>query len=170
MRDLLIRLAQSGLVQAKWTDEILDEVFRSLRRNRPDLDADRLARTRQLMNCAVRDCLVVDYQAITKILDLPDSDDNHVLAAAIKAHAQVILTSNVKHFPHEALTTWNIEAKEADAFVLDQIYLNRGIVHSAVQQIADSWNRPPGTFEDVLAGLERNGLFESAAALRTSAT
>lgn len=36
-RDLLIRIAQAGLVQAKWTDAILDEVFTSLADNRPDL-------------------------------------------------------------------------------------------------------------------------------------
>jgi len=50
LRDLLIRVAQAGLVQARWTDEILDEVFQSLAQNRPDLDAARLERTRSLMN------------------------------------------------------------------------------------------------------------------------
>ncbi|HST63768.1 MAG TPA: hypothetical protein VLM05_01155 [Mycobacteriales bacterium] len=58
LRDLLIRLAQSGLVTAKWTDRILDEVFDSLARDRPDLDPVRLLRTRTLMVRAVRDCLV----------------------------------------------------------------------------------------------------------------
>lgn len=29
LRDVLIRLAQTGLVQAKWTETILDETFRS---------------------------------------------------------------------------------------------------------------------------------------------
>ena len=28
-------------MQAKWTEQILDEVFESLRRQRPDLDPDR---------------------------------------------------------------------------------------------------------------------------------
>lgn len=58
LRDLLIRIAQSGLVQAKWSDAILDEMFRNLIKNRPDLDPVRLDRTRALMNRAVRDCLV----------------------------------------------------------------------------------------------------------------
>ena len=34
-RDLLIRIAQAGLVQAKWTDAILDEVFDNLTTNVP---------------------------------------------------------------------------------------------------------------------------------------
>jgi hypothetical protein len=59
LRDLLIRIAQAGLVQAKWTNQILDEVFSNLREDRPDLDATALDRTRCLMVKAVRDCLVV---------------------------------------------------------------------------------------------------------------
>jgi hypothetical protein len=55
MRDLLIRIAQARLVQAKWTDKILDEVFENLRVNRPNLDPKALARTRELMIGAVRD-------------------------------------------------------------------------------------------------------------------
>jgi hypothetical protein len=50
LRDVLIRVAQEGLVQAKWTDQILDEVFRNLRKDRPDLDPTKLRRTRVLMN------------------------------------------------------------------------------------------------------------------------
>lgn len=42
LRDLLIRIAQAGLVQAKWTHKILDEVLHTLR---------------GLVNASVRDCL-----------------------------------------------------------------------------------------------------------------
>ncbi|MBO0845297.1 MAG: PIN domain-containing protein [Nocardioides sp.] len=96
LRDLLIRVAQAGLVQAKWTDQILDEVFRNLAMNRPDPDPQRLARTRDLMNRAVRDCLVTGYEPLVDAVDLPDPGDRHVLAAAIKARAQVIVTHNLK--------------------------------------------------------------------------
>jgi hypothetical protein len=72
LRDLLIRVAQAGLVQAKWTDQILDEVFGNLATNRPDLDPQRLARTRELMNRAVRDCLVTGYEPLVAAVDLPD--------------------------------------------------------------------------------------------------
>ncbi len=34
-RDLLVRLAQTGLVQAKWTDRILDEVLAAVSKSRP---------------------------------------------------------------------------------------------------------------------------------------
>lgn len=166
LRDLLIRVAQAGLVQAKWTDQILDEVFDNLAANRPDLDAQRLARTRELMNRAVRDCLVTGYEALIDAIELPDPGDRHVLAAAIKARAQVIVTRNLKDFPSAVLEQWDMEAKSADDFILDQIDLNRDAVYGAVQRIADSRGNPPATFSDVLAMLERDGLVESAAALR----
>jgi predicted nucleic acid-binding protein len=167
LRDLLIRMAQGGLVQAKWTDEILDEMFRNLKENRPDLDPVKLQRTRELMIRSVRDCLVTGYQPLVSILDLPDPGDRHVLAAAIKANAQVIVTNNLKDFPAGALAPWNVEAKDADAFVLDQIDLSKSVVYGAVQQIADSRHSPPTTVADVLAELERSGLIESVIALRT---
>jgi predicted nucleic acid-binding protein len=166
LRVLLIRVAQAGLVQANWTDQILDEVFRNLAMNRPDLDPERLARTRDLMNRAVRDCLVTGYEPLVDALDLPDPGDRHVLAAAIKARAQVIVTHNLKDFPPTVLEKWDMEAKSADDFILDQIDLSRDSVYGAVQRIADSRANPPPTFADVLAMLERDGLVESVAALR----
>ncbi len=165
LRDLLIRLAQAGLVQAKWTDQILDEVFRNLITNRPDLDPARLDRTRDLMNQAVRDCLVAGYEPLINAVTLPDPDDRHVLAAAIKARAQVIVTDNLQDFPAHTLTAWDMEAKSADAFILDQIDLNRDAVYASVQRIADSRSSPPATMSDVLVQLERGGLVESVAAL-----
>ncbi|WP_202872842.1 PIN domain-containing protein [Kribbella capetownensis] len=55
------------------------------------------------MNKASRDVLVRGYDPLIEIVDLPDADDRHVLAAAIKAHAQLIVTDNTKDFPRPAL-------------------------------------------------------------------
>ncbi len=168
LRDLLIRIAQAGLVQAKWTNQILDETFQNLAANRPDLDTDKLQRTRELMCQAVRDCLVVGYEPLIDVLDLPDPDDHHVLAAAIKARAQVIVTHNLRDFPTAAVEQWNVEAKHPDQFLLDQIDLNPRLVYGAVQRIADSWRNPAGTVQDVLASLRRDGMVETVAVLQDS--
>ena len=98
MRDILIRLATAGLFAAKWTDRIHDEWTRNLLAQRPDL-ADALERTRSLMDQAVPDCLVEGYESLIEGLSLPDPDDRHVLAAAIRAGAQTIVTINLKDFP-----------------------------------------------------------------------
>jgi len=72
LRDLLIRISQAGLVQAKWTNEILDEMLRALTRNRPDIPSDKLDRLRQLMNGAIRDCMISGYEPLIEGLKLPD--------------------------------------------------------------------------------------------------
>ena len=168
LRDLLIRLARVGLVQAKWTEDILDEVFGSLAHNRPDIAQEKLTHLRELINSAVPDCLVTGYEPLTEGLQLPHPKDRHVLAAAITAGAQVIVTANLKHFPAELLAPWNVEAKSPDDFVLDQISIDDRTVFACVQAIADSRNQRPETVDDVLGQLERAGLVESAAALRTN--
>lgn len=112
LRDLLVRLAMTGLFRAKWTDEILDEVFRNVLKNRPELEVARLDRTRDLMNRAVRDVRVENYETLIDALTLPDPDDRHVLAAAIRSDAQVIVTWNLKDFPPSALSPYGIEAQD----------------------------------------------------------
>jgi hypothetical protein len=120
------------------------------------------------MTTAVRDWKVAGYETLIESVKLPDADDRHVLAAAIRARAQVIVTANLRDFPEDALGAWDIDPKSPDEFVRDQIDLSRGAVYAAVQQIADSWQRPPGNVDDVLDRLERSGLPLSVAALRAS--
>lgn len=136
LRDLLIRISQAGLVQAKWTDQILDEVFRNLVANRSSTPP----------TCST---------PTTGTCSPPPSRP-----------AQVIVTNNLKDFPAGTLDAWDMEAKSPDAFILDQIDLSREMVYGAIQRIADSREKPPATFADVLTMLERDGLVESAAALR----
>jgi PIN domain len=120
------------------------------------------------MNAAVRDCLVSGYEPLVEGLKLPDPGDRHVLAAAIKAGAQVIVTRNLKHFPPCDLQSWGIEAKSPDDFVLDQIGIDGRIMATCIQQIADSRTQPPEAAEDVLRQLERDGLVESVTMLRSA--
>ncbi|WP_335981666.1 MULTISPECIES: PIN domain-containing protein [Streptomycetaceae] len=166
VRDLLIRLARHGIVQAKWTEQILDEVQEALRRNNVGDDAKR-AELRRRMNAAVRDCLVTGYESLTEGLKLPDPDDRHVLAAAVKSGAQVIVTNNRKHFPPDCLAEWGIESKTADDFVMDLIDLDDRVIYGCVMEIANSRTRTPVTFDDVLDQLERSQLIGAVSMLRT---
>jgi hypothetical protein len=95
LRDLLMRLALTDLYQAKWICNLL--------KNRPDLLKERLEKTRSKMDLHVRDCLIEGYEELIDNLKLPDSNDRHVLAAAIKANAQTIVTYNLSDFPSLAL-------------------------------------------------------------------
>ena len=166
-RDLLIRVAQAGLVRARWTDLILDATFRTIMAKRPALDPARLARTRALMNEAIRDVLVTGYEPLIEALELPDPDDRHVLAAAIKVGAQMIVTDDKDDFPADRLAPWGIEARSTDHFLHATVDLNPKIVFGEVQRIADSKNKPPMTVDDILDALDRIGLVETVAALRS---
>lgn len=86
LRDFLMHLALTDLFRAKWTDEIHNEWIRSVLKNRPDLTEERLQRTRTLMDSHVRDCLVCGYESLISSLALPDENDRHVLAAAIRKY------------------------------------------------------------------------------------
>jgi hypothetical protein len=119
------------------------------------------------MRNAVADSIVTGYGDLVENLKLPDEDDRHVLAAAIRAHAQVIVTANLKHFPADYLAQFDVEAKSPDDFVLDQLGINDNVVFACVQQIADTRERPPNTVPGILEELERSGLVQSAAALRS---
>ena len=121
LRDVLIRVAGSGVFRARWTERILDEVFFNLQRNRPDLNPKKLSRTRRLMCLAVEDCLVTGYEELIDDLWLPDPNDRHVLAAAISCGVQSIITENVKDFPCSILDGFGIRRQSADEFLCELI-------------------------------------------------
>lgn len=166
LRDLLIRVGHAGLVRARWTEQILDECFRSIKERRPDLSDASLLRTRALMNAAVRDSLVTGYEPLIEGLTLPDKDDRHVLAAAIRSGAQVIVTSNLQDFPPDALRDFGIEAQAPDTFVLNLLSLAPGAVAAIVSRQASDLKNPPQTREQLLETLLVNGLVQSVAKLR----
>lgn len=166
LRDLLIRLAQTGLVRARWSRTIHDEWVRNVLKNNPRTSAERLVRTCLLMNEAVRDCLVHDYEGLIETLVLPDPDDRHVLAAAIRSSAEVIVTYNLKDFPPDALSPVDIEAMHPDDFLTGLLELAPGSVCSAVRRQRESLRNPPKTVEELLTTLESQGLPHAVAGLR----
>ena len=96
---------------------INDEWTRSLLANRPDIPAAQIEFTKAMMARAVPDGLVEGYERLIATLELPDPDDCHVLAAAITAQADVIVTLNLRDFPREVLQPHDIEAWSPDQFL-----------------------------------------------------
>ena len=143
LRDLLIELATKGMFRGRWTNRIHDEWITNLPKNRPDLVKDQLERTRKLMNERVLDCLINDYEDLMKSVALPDKQDVHVLAAAIKAQARIIVTYNIKDFPTEILKKFEIEAQHPDAFLRHQLDLKLSVFLSSVKNIRQKLKKPP---------------------------
>ena len=157
LRDLLMELAQTRLFHARWTDEIHNEWISKLAENRPDI-AEKLQRTRELMNKAVPDCLVCDYQDLVPGLTLPDPEDRHVLAAAIRCGASVVVTSNLKHFPAEYLNKFGIDPQHPDEFISNQFDLNPPVACGAIKRVRQRLKKPPKTLDEYIDTLAQQSL------------
>ena len=155
LRDLLFHLAHLGAVHARWSDDIHEEWIRSMLRDRPDLKRDQLETTRQIMNKKFRLGCVKNYEHLIDALHLPDPNDRHVLAAAIRAEASLIVTCNLSDFPQTTLALHNIEAVSPDKFIWRLIQKDSNIVIQAAYRHRSRLTRPPKTVEEYLATLER---------------
>lgn len=165
LRDFLMWLALSGRFRARWSLEIHNEWKRNLLKNRPDLTTEQLDRTSDLMDQAIPDACVYGYEKLIEGLTLPDIDDRHVLAAAIRCNASVIVTFNQKDFPDETLGPFGIEAQHPDEFVDNLFDLDPAAVVAAAQRQRKQLKMPPmdvGTYLDLLL---RQGLIQSSKAL-----
>lgn len=167
LRDLLLRLAITDLFRARWTDEIHEEWIRNLRTNRPDLSPESLQRTRSLMNMAVPDCLITGYEGLIPQLSLPDPDDRHVLAAAIRGQAGVIVTYNLNDFPPATLAPYGIETQHPDEFVCHLFDLAPGAVCAAVRDQRNALQNPPKSVRELLDTFLSLQLAGTVAALET---
>lgn len=170
-RDLLLTLAEAEFFRLRWSAEILDETERAIARlhaghGRPD-PAAAARRNRQAMETAFEDALVASYDDFRPACaSLPDPGDAHVLAAALKTEAHMIVTENLRHFPAEVLRPLNIEAKSADAFIADTLSLDisRGV--AAVRLLRTRLKKPAMGAEDYLLRLEAHGLAQTVDELR----
>lgn len=162
LRDLLMELALAGMYKSHWTDAIHDEWIRAVLRERTDLSAASLARTRELMNLYAEDALVTGYEPLIDGLILPDAKDRHVLAAAIHSRADAIVTFNLKDFPESALKPWGIEAIHPDDFITYQFDLHVPHVCAAAKRIRERLKNPPRSAEEYIDRLRIVGLPRTA--------
>lgn len=165
LRDFLMWLALSGHFRAKWSLEIHNEWKRNLLKNRLDLTAEQLNRTSELMDQALPDACVAGYEDLIEGLTLPDINDRHVLAAAIRCNASVIVTFNQKDFPCSALGPFGIEAQHPDEFVDNLFGLDPAAVVAAAQRQRKQLKMPPMNVSTYLDLLLRQGLVQSSKAL-----
>lgn len=123
-RHLLLGYSVRGVVLGRWSRELLSEAAGNLAKKlRGDSLAD-LGNWLKSETDLVRDGLVEDYKAWLGGLDLPDPDDAHVLAAAIKCGATTIVTDNTKDFPTAYLDSYGIGTATPDDFSVECINAN----------------------------------------------
>ncbi|MFP3495036.1 PIN domain-containing protein [Pseudomonas sp. SIMBA_059] len=165
LRDLLMWLGLSGLYRARWTNQIHEEWKRNVLKNRPDLTVEQVNCTSALMDKAIPDALVTGYEDLCSGLDLPDPDDRHVLAAAIRSKAEVIVTFNLKDFPLHILAAYDIEPMHPDDFISDLWDLDQAAVLGAAQKQRRALKRPPMEAGNYIEMLMRQGLVQTSKVL-----
>ncbi|MBK1617448.1 MULTISPECIES: PIN domain-containing protein [Chromatiaceae] len=168
--DALMSLATAGLFAAKWTVKIEDEWIRALETRRPDL-AGKLDVRRDSMRAAVPDWEIpsAQWQRLNLIVELPDPDDAHVLAAAVAGQTDCIVTDNLRDFPADILNAFEIEAIDPDTFIVHQLDLHPIAAISAFKRMRARRKKPETTPDEFANALENAGLASTAERLREAA-
>jgi predicted nucleic acid-binding protein len=164
-RDFLLSLAHADLYTARWTQEIENEWTSSLIARYPNAIKKIPHLVKQIRE-AIPDCLIVDYEPFIPTFELPDEDDRHVLAAAIRGNADAIVSLNTKDFPADVLAQFDIEIQTPDQFVLNQIMLHPPRALTAIKKMRSRWDQPSLTAADMVDLFEKRQLPQTAAHLR----
>jgi len=165
LRDIFMHLALKGVFRPRWSDEIHNEWIRAVLHNRPDLTNEQLQRTRFLMDSNVVGCLIKNYENYVPNINLPDENDRHVIAVAIKSKADVIVTFNLKDFPEQKLNNFNIIALHPDIFLEQLLANNTTKFISAIKQQIKTLKNPPISKKEFLRILRNSKLLQTASKL-----
>jgi len=165
--DLVLRAAEQGLFLPRWSQKVLDEAMRAIGRSRPNLPPSRIRTRMQAMNARFPEAQVDGYDSLISMIDTPDPNDRHVIAAARFGHADLIVTRNLKDFPPVSVERWGLEAVTPDTFLRDLFDLFPQVMLVILREQAADMQHPPQQVEDVLASLERAGAPGFAQDVRT---
>lgn len=169
LRDTLLRVAETELYDAHWSQRILDEVVRNLVAD--GRASEEQARRLTDAMAAAFDGAAVPQGAVDQLEPAMTNDekDRHVLAAAVVGGARAVVTLNLKDFPAEACAPFAIEPLHPDAFLLDLYALDPREVYEAVERQAAVLRRPPMSLDELLDRLAAT-VPEFAARLRDDAS
>lgn len=161
--DVLLRLAEAATYRPLWSADVLVELRRNLIER--GIAPERVDRRITYMTRSFPDALVSGYESLIDGM-ANDPKDRHVLAATVRASAELLVTFNVRDFPEPALKPYDVEAIHPDEFLLDQLDLYPGATVGVLRRQAASYRRVPNTVPDILVLLERTGVPRFAAEAR----
>ena len=161
---LLLSFADAGLYRPLWTDRINEEWSSNLIEKFPEKEAQ-IKATIQVMDGAFPEALVRQYEDLIEALQLPDIDDRHVLAAAIRGGAKVIVTENLRDFPSVILEQYGLDALTADEFVLNALEICPADAVKALERMRLRYANPLHDPEQLLKAMLRCGLARTVAFL-----
>jgi predicted nucleic acid-binding protein len=151
LSSLLLTLAEEGLFEPRWSDRILAETERALV-DKLRIPRDRAVRRLTAMREAFPEAAVYGFEPLQDGLTCHPKD-RHVLAAAIAAGAETLVTANVKDFPGASCRPHGVTVSDPDLFLLELMAMDGRACQAAVKREARRMRRPPMTVRDVLAGV-----------------
>lgn len=160
VRDLLLWLAYRNIYTVAWSEDILQEWQEVMRRK--GIDEDRIKQRLAALHRGFPKASIENYKLLIPHFNLPDKNDNHVLAAAVKANANLIVTQNLKDFPDKYLLQFGLKAKTADDFVTALIDLNEQEAKSAFLELVANRTSPQQDVFEVLNVFRNNNLVDTA--------
>jgi len=166
LRDFLLSIAEVGMFKPFWTEKIHEEWTESLLIKRPDLKRKSLDKAVMAMNTAFPDSNIENYESLINTVELPDPDDRHVMAAAVKESTDVIVTINIKDFPDKVASKYDIEIMHPDQFICHFIDLDKEKIKLAFSNQLSRLKNPPLEASDVFNILKKTGLSKSIERLK----
>lgn len=148
--DTLLCIAEEELFQPLWSEDILDELRRSLLRYgvaKSGVDH----RIGQMVEHFPGAMVTGHHSLINAMTNHPK--DRHVLAAAVRGRADLIVTQNTSDFPMGAVAPYDVEVTTQDSFLLDQLELDRSAIRRALARQVSRYRRQPRTIDDLLVAL-----------------
>lgn len=116
MREMVLGIAQTGAFTPLWSARILEEWARAAIKLGPEGEAQARAEI-ALLRANWPQAERPAAPGLAQRLWLPDADDIHVLAVAVDASADAIMTLNAKDFPKGTLTEEGLERLAPDEFL-----------------------------------------------------
>lgn len=152
VRDTLLRLSEQRLFLCRWSEDILTEVRRNLigKLNVKPENVDHLLN--EMRTHFPDACVDPGYKVLISAMTNSDKD-RHVVAAAVRCQAEVIITYNTKHFPEFSIKPLNICTKTPDEYLIDLYHVDPEIVVHTLYQQGQQLN-PSRSIEFVLDSLE----------------
>jgi hypothetical protein len=135
--DTLLRLAEEpAFYSPRWSEHILSEVERVLR-DKWKYPESSVQRRIQVMKDSFPEAMVTGYEELIDAMK-NQTNDRHVLAAAVRCGAHAIVSDNTKHFPAGLLQPYDLECITADEFLEHQYHLNPDLfISKLVEQASD---------------------------------
>ena len=149
--DTLLRLAEPPrLFEPKWSEEIIRETTRTLelRLGWPHALTTHLENE---LRAHFSEAWITSYESLIPRMT-NDEKDRHVVAAAVRSEAAIILTLNLRHFRPEHLATWGVRALHPQSFLIEIFRQEQALLKTKLEQQAADRNRSLSQLLDILGG------------------